>query len=687
MKQAQKILLGFIVTAGLSACNSVPNSVAVNGSYLQKSNQLKVANDSQTQTKEEAQAESKSNELVYLPALPDGKVTQTTQPNLSHQFSDTEQVKLTADSLKVKDYLHYVFGDLLGVNYIIGDAITSSDDAITINLKEQLSKRRLFSISQDLLTERGIVIRQQDDVFYIHPSENATGGNVVYGYGNKVADVPNTANTIIHLAPFKSGMQTPLANTIRQMTNVDAQPLFDQHAIMFKGKRAEVVRALEFMQMMDKPAFRDRHIGMYKSVFMPAKELSQKLGELLKQEGITSNSSGSTEQAVSMVTIERTNSLVFFTNNDAFLQRVAFWSQQLDQPADSNEKQYFIFEPEFARAVDLGLSLQNLLGGGSNSGLNRSTSVSNETQEQRSTTTNNVNANISVNNQNLRMVVDERSNAIIFHTSGADYRNILPLVKRLDVMPKQVVLEVLIAEVSLTDEFSQGVKFALANNRTGQTGYYNIGGNTASGLNYVLEGLTGKLDIQLFEKNQNVNVLSRPTISVRDGVEASIAVGDEIPTTGEIVTDPVNGSRTSVVYRETGIDLNVTPTVNAQGVILMEIEQEISNDASGDDSTQGQPTIFKRKIKTEVIAADGQTIMLGGLISQNNSITDTGVPFFSDLPIIGRLFDGKKDTKSKTELVVMVTPRIVEASEQWQGVMDAFQQNLTSLDFDEKTQN
>ncbi|MGA4604124.1 Type II secretory pathway component PulD-like protein [Pseudoalteromonas maricaloris] len=685
MKQAQKILLGFIVTAGLSACSSVPNSVAVNGSYLEKESKGKTVNNDLSSHDEKARPQTQSSGLVYLPALPDGKVTQTSQPNLAQQFSDNEQVKLTADSLKVKDYLHYVFGDLLGVNYIIGDAITNSDDAITINLKEQLSKRRLFSISQDLLTERGIIIREQDDIFYIHPSENASGGNVVYGYGNKVEDVPNTASSIIQIAPFTSGMQTPLANTIRQMTNVDAQPLFDQHAIMFKGKRAEVIRALEFMQMMDKPAFRDRHIGMYKSVFMPAKELSKKLGELLKQEGISSNSSGSTEQAVSMVAIERTNSLVFFTNNEAFLQRVEFWSQQLDQPADGNEKQYFIFEPEFARAVDLGQSLQNLLGGGNSSVVSRSTSATSEAKEQRESTPRS--ANVSVNNEDLRMVVDERSNSIIFHTSGSEYRSLLPLVKRLDVMPKQVVLEVLIAEVTLTDEFSQGVKFALANNRAARTGYYNFTGNTETGLNYVLEGLTGKLDIQLFEKNQNVNVLSRPTIAVRDGVEANIAVGDEIPTAGDIITDPVNGSRASVVYRKTGIDLNVTPTVNAQGVILMEIEQEISNQASGDKAADNQPTIFTRNIKTEVIAADGQTIMLGGLISQNNSLTNTGVPFFSDLPVLGRLFDGKKDTNTKTELVVMVTPRVVEASEQWQGVMDAFKKNLSSLDFSNNKSN
>ncbi|WP_440054190.1 type II secretion system protein GspD [Pseudoalteromonas sp. T1lg65] len=684
MKQAQKILLGFIVTAGLSACSSVSNSVSVDNSYLQKNKATSESKNTVDVAEEKAATPTKPSGLKYIPALLSDEVMQSQQADLALQFSDSEQVKLTADSLKVKDYLHYVFGEVLGLNYIISDELANSDDAITINLKEQLSKRKLYNISQELLTERGIVIREKDGVFYIHLSENGSSGNVVYGYGRDIEDVPQGTGSVIQLVPFKSGMQNMLANTISQMTGVTAKPLFEQHAILFRGSRAEVVKALEFMKVMDKPAFRDRHIGLYKSTFIPANELSMKLVEILKQEGISSSHSGSTDQALTIVKIERTNTLIFFSNNDDYLKRVEFWSQRLDQPADGDEKQYFVFEPEFARAVDLGQSLQNLLGSGSSNALRQSTSASAEAQQQSSKKSS---LNIGVTSDNLRMVVDERSNAIIFHTSGSEYRNLLPLVKRLDVMPKQVVLEVLIAEVSLTDEFSQGVKFALSNNRTARTGYYSLGGDAATGLNYVLEGLTGKLDVQLFEKNQNVNVLSRPTIAVRDGVEANIAVGDEIPTTGEIVTDPVNGARASVVYRKVGIDLNVTPTVNAQGVILMEIEQEISNDASGDDAVEGKPTIFKRKFKTEVIAADGQTIMLGGLISQNNSLTNTGVPFFSDLPILGRLFDGKKDTNTKTELVVMVTPRVIQAAEQWQGVMDAFQKNLNNLDFSDKNTN
>lgn len=677
MRKVHHIILVFLTVIGLSACSVSQGELIVDNSYLNKSN--KIVSDAAVRSDSRKKSNIEDSGLIYLPAMNNEEVTQSKQRDMSERFSNSEQVKLAADSLKIKDYLHYVFGQLLDVSYILGEQLNESNDTISMNIKESISKRKLFSLSQDLLNKKGVVVREQDGIFYIHSSNNSASKRATYGYGNRIDNIPNVAGEIVQISPFKSGMQMPLAGMINQLTGVESTALYDQHAIMFRGKRSEVVRALEFMQIMDNPAFRNRNIAIYKSVFIPVKELSRQLNELLKQEGITSSSSGSTEQAVSIVSIERTNSLVFFSNNNNFLKRVEFWSTQLDQPADGTEKQYFIFEPEFARAIDLGESIQNLMGGGS--GLTNRTSASSESQKVTETGV----KSISVSSENLRMVVDERSNALIFHTSGTEYRNMLPLIKRLDVMPKQVVLEVMIAEVTLTDEFSQGVEFALANNRVAQTGYNSFSGSTKTGLSYVLEGVAGKLDISLFEKNQNVNVLSKPSIAVRDGVEANITVGNEIPTVGEIVSDPTNGNRTSVVYRATGIMLNVTPTVNAQGVILMEIEQEISNDASGDDAVDGQPTIFKRKIKTEVIAADGQTVMLGGLISENNNLTNTGVPFFSDLPIIGRLFDGVKDTTEKTELIVMVTPRVVTSSNQWGAVMDAFKRNLNELDFVNKS--
>lgn len=681
MKHSKAIFLGMVAISVLTGCARSNSGIIAAPSYLEKAQTNNVTATDVDKVEDTQQAKKASQGIVYVEPLQNKSSLKSSQTDLASQFSDTEQVKLTADSLLVKDYLHYVFGELLNVNYILGEQLNASKAQVTLNLQDALSKRKLFTISEQMLQERGIVIRFQDGIYYIHQSEDGISNNLVYGYGANPEDVPNTSSEIVQLAPFKAGMQTSLANTIRQLTKVDARPLFEQQAIMFKGKRNDIIKALEFMQLVDQPVFRDRSIGMYKSSFVPVDELSKQLQDLLKQEGISVSINASSEQAISIVPLERTNTMVFFTNNKDFLNRVSFWAKQLDKPADGNQEQYFVFVPEFARAVDLGTSIQNLLGGGNSRALSNSTSAANQNQQLNTSSQpkKSASANVSVQSDGIKMVVDERSNSLIFYTTGDAYRNLLPMVKRLDIMPKQIMLEVMIAEVSLTDVFKQGVEFALTNLGATAQGGFTLNANESSpGLTYALSGTAGSLAINLLQTNDYVNVLSRPTLAVRDGVQANISVGDRIPVVGEIVSDSTNGSRTSVSYLETGIDLKVTPTVNAQGVVVLEISQDISTQAEG-TGAEGNPIVFERSLQTEVIAANGQTIMLGGLISENSTLSDTSVPFFSSIPLLGKLFDKTNNNSTKTELVVLVTPRIIGNTAEWESVYEQFKEGLSEL--------
>ena len=179
------------------------------------------------------------------------------------------------------------------------------------------------------------------------------------------------------------------------------------------------------------------------------------------------------------------------------------------------------------------------------------------------------------------------------------------------------------------------------------------------------------------------DILSRPSLVVRDGASATITVGTDIPIVGETTSDPINGENqtTKIEYRKTGVELAVTPTVNAQGIVIMEIKQKISNEVEAGSTVAVSPSVFERSIDTEVIAQSGQTIILGGLISDNRTKKDSRVPFFADLPIIGNLFKAKTDAGDKTELVVLVTPRVIESTNQWAEIKQLFDSSLGSLSF------
>ncbi|WPU30917.1 secretin N-terminal domain-containing protein [Pseudoalteromonas piscicida] len=677
-KFSQKLVLSSVVLCILSACGSTPRGVQVKDSYLTNADKNTNRSTVLLEKNKSSQKKVDFSGFTYLSAADSQRVESSEASELELQFDESHMVKLSIDTLLIRDFLHYVYGETLGINYILGQELSESKDKITLNFQKELSKRELFEISRDILEERGVTLRTNDGVLYIHKDSEGTANNFVYGYGNLIEDVPNTSNEIIQIAPYQAGVQASLAGTIKQLTRIDVRQLFEQKALLIKGKRRDVIKALEFMHLMDQPAFRNRQVAMYKAEFVSSEELSKDLLNLLKQDGISASLESSDEQAVSVVPIQRTNTLIFFSNDKRYLSRVAFWSEQLDKPADGNEKQFFIFEPEFARAVDLGQSLQRLFGQGS-ARLTASTSARGQNESNQQDTSAQP-SNVAVKSDDLNMVVDERSNSLIFETTGEKYRSLLPLIKRLDVLPKQVVLEVLIAEVKLTDIFKQGVTFALSNLGADITGGFSLESKSDTGLTYSLKGASGNIALNLLETNSNVNVLSRPTLAVRDGVAANINVGDKIPVVGEIITSPDVGSQTSVNYLDTGIELTVTPTVNAQGVVLMEIEQKISSQSTSGSGAGGNPIILDRALKTEVIAGDGQTVMLGGLIDEKSTYNDRRVPFFSDIPLLGKVFDGTDNNVVKTELVVFVTPRIVQTTDNWDSILNEFKQTLMRLE-------
>jgi len=678
-----KINFALITVLSLSACTSTKvDTPSTPKSYLQQEQSTASAATLIENKNENKELEIKDdNGISYLTPLTTTTKKKNQQQNLTQKFSDKKLVKMSADDLALKDYLHYVMGELLNVSYILGEQVKNDNQSITLNLQQDISQRKLFNVSEKLLSERGYVIRFEDGIYYIHKAEGSSAqGSVVYGYGKAVTDVPDSSSSIVQLVPFTFGMQTSLASALSQIVSIKATPDFQSNTIILQGKRKDIIKALEFINLMDQPAFRSRHIGVYKATYVSTNELVTKLPDLLKQEGLTVSGVGQNDQAISLVPLDRIATLVLFANSKKLIERVGFWAQQIDQPPSGSELQYFLYQPQFSRATDLGESLGILIGGGSSSvGVGSSISASGQNKSKNSASSKGKSSpSMSAANEDMALVVDERANALIFSTTGDKYRQLLPLIKRLDVMPKQVMLEVMIAEVKLTDVFKQGVEFALTNKGAAVTGGFDLTSG-AGGLSYLLTGSQGSISYNLLQTNTNVNVLSRPTLLVRDGVDANINVGDDIPTVGEIVSDPINGSRTSVVYRKTGVELQVTPTINARGVIIMEIEQKISNQTPGDESVAGSPIIFERSLSTEVVAESGQTIILGGLISETTSVNDRSVPFFSSLPFIGKLFDSTSDTKDKTELVVLVTPKVIESTDEWTEIKANFSTNLTNL--------
>ena len=307
---------------------------------------------------------------------------------------------------------------------------------------------------------------------------------------------------------------------------------------------------------------------------------------------------------------------------------------------------------------------------------------------------------------NIRIVADPANNALIVTAKAQEYKEIEAVIKELDVLPLQVLIDATIAEVVLTDDLKYGIKwyFQQGSNAEGLSSV--IGRNT---MDNVTEGLkayafsyslvaAGK-DVRLLLQAQadkgKVNMLSSPSVMVLNNQEASMRVGDQVPiltgqygavgtgtTTGIINPNPAFTSFNSIQYRDTGVLLNVKPRVNAGGLVNMDIIQTVSNVApkpAGDTSQIASPTIAQRQIKSNVAVQDGETLVLGGLIRENTSNAKSGIPLLYELPVIGDLFGSTTMKSERTELVVLLTPRIVDNQVKGREISNEFRRKLTGL--------
>ena len=268
----------------------------------------------------------------------------------------------------------------------------------------------------------------------------------------------------------------------------------------------------------------------------------------------------------------------------------------------------------------------------------------------------------------MTITSDDQNNAVIVFSAPREYSVIEDALRKLDIPPVQVLIEAAITEVSLNDNLRYGVQWQLG---SGGDRVSLTEGKTSSptrifpGFSYLFtNGTDIKATLNALNEVTDINVVSAPKLMVLNNQTAVLQVGDEVP----VVTASAVSTQTpdapivnSVEYRETGVILKVTPRVNGSGSVLLDISQEVSDVAETGTSTINSPTIQQRKIATTVVAQDGQTIALGGLIREVKTRGRDGVPLLSQIPVVGALFGNHTNTVKRTELLVLLTLRVVRS--------------------------
>jgi len=292
----------------------------------------------------------------------------------------------------------------------------------------------------------------------------------------------------------------------------------------------------------------------------------------------------------------------------------------------------------------------------------------------------------------LSIIANKETNSLIINATPEEFKEIYRIIKELDIVRNQVLIEALIVEISADKAWAFGVDWMLG----GKTGGNSYGGSSIMGTppnftkpegvpagkelalpysqGFQLGFLSGKQSLgfallSLSETDKNFNILSTPQLLTIDNHEAELNIGSEIPVTSNTRVTETNTVFNTYEYKSVGLKLKITPHITKNERITLDLYQE-ANDVLGTPDTKTLPTLTKRDIQTKVTVYDGKTIVIGGLIKNNKNVEETKIPLLGDIPILGWLFKRQSVSYTKTNLLVFITPYIVTKEERIDAITE-----------------
>lgn len=304
---------------------------------------------------------------------------------------------------------------------------------------------------------------------------------------------------------------------------------------------------------------------------------------------------------------------------------------------------------------------------------------------------------VSLDNDRYKVGVDDAKNALIVMATPEDYRRIRQVIETLDVLPNQIYLEATIAEVRLNDTLRFGVRwfmqahpnlFGFSSSPGGAPAANTVLGNNLLGATvnaafpgfaYAYRTFNQQVTLNALNGISDVNIISTPSLTVLDNREAILQVGDQIPVQTLSSVSAIGNTFNSVSYTNTGVILKITPHISESGRVMLEIEQEVSNVDPNTDPTSTTPRIQQRRVKTQVVVNDSESLMLGGLVKNQTGIAAAQIPVAGDVPIVGSLFKDKTNAIEKQELIIMITPHVVRSLSEGREITEEYKRKLLDI--------
>jgi len=608
----------------------------------------------------------------------------------------TEKLQINTDALPLNRFIHLALGDVLKQAFQVAPEIAQRIDPVTLHIATPIKAQRLLGLVQQALSAFDVAIIQIPDGLSVVPISQLS--NSTPSLLSEKSRALIHLGRVMEIVPLKYAMPGEVMSFARHFLQIgtlaDVTINSRLNAVIIVGDAQHVRQFKRAVALVDVPSAQGRYIRLIQPLYWKSSELIDTLKKTLGAQGIiVATSANTTSAGMRFIKIKHLNGIVITSPDKKWLDMSLALIDKLDVPTTFGDtvKPYIYFVKN-TRAEELGKIVNHVFNRTSinikhkqNFKLNRnSTSVASKSAfNNQATSTGKKGANnkkTQINN-NQAVITDTRRNALIFVGTGQEYSELIPIIESLDILPRQVLIEVMVAEVTLNNTMQLGVEWEVNNINAGKF-ISKIG--TQGGLGLVSGGLTYQLInqasgvaamISAMATEGRAKILSSPKVLAMDNETARIQVGDQLlVVSGEVANNSgTSGNSTGVVrtfnYVDTGIILEVTPVINEGGVIQLKLHQEVSNAGASLNNT---PPIFKRLVDTTLVANSGQSILIGGLISHKTTASDSKVPYLADIPYLGALFKVRSTTEIITELVIIITPYLFDDAQDSKLRMDEF---------------
>jgi len=657
-------------------------------------------------------------------------------------------VELAFDNADLYEVLDLTLYDLFGLSYMVDPTLKST---VSFHIMGDYTRDQFINAFNGALQLNNLsIVRGSGNIYKILPRANSAGSA---NAPVTVSDEAGLVGDVTRLIRLRYVAAAAAATNVTSFLSKGAAVVQDtvNNALLITDTAENISRAVAILGVIDIEYFADLSWQIFPVREVDAAIIAADLDSVLQAGGLYKRQ-GAAEGSFEIFPIKSMNAILVVTRWPSILTLVQDWLAAMDHMTDS-ETNVFVYFAENASALDLSDvlsqvflgktgtarssksatsatgkssssksrmssssssgsssgSLGGLLGGGvggGSGGTSGSSSYQKGSQSKQTIVRPTVPGAGGTSGADdfagtVEIIPDEVNNAIVFKASNRDYKRVLTILKQLDIQPRQVLINVLVAEITLSSSVSYGIEWFLNKNigsLGGSGGDYTVQGaldktssdktttrpintalGTASGFFLSIydpvDFLTGL--VNALGSDSDVNILSSPNILALDNKEAVIEVGSDVPTnTGSTVS--TIGTTNTVQYRKTGILLTVTPHINSSGLVKMELVQEVSD--LGDFNAALNNYIFlTRRADTSLVVEDNQTVVLAGLMKSNKKNSQSGIPYLKDIPILGYLFGGVTKSNEKTELIIMITPHVIKNRSDADQITREFSQKVRDL--------